>query len=387
MPDGKVWLYWDCVCGENHILGKEKECPKCGRPRTACYVDENAPDITDPEELATTGVGPDWTCSACGTINAHSQTTCRNCGGGKDDFGKDHLVIHYALGKEPNSSPGKQRYVPTPGWTTDSVPPAVRSTPEPARSTTSLRSTSTRRTRPNASGTPSSGGGFGCLAFVIVIAVVVGYFIFRPYNVDARVSGFHWERTITIQKYSWVADSNQSGFPAGSRNQRSAWEVVGNHQVQTGVDHKTRQASRRVADGEDCSYTDNGDGSASRSCTTRYTTEYYQEEYDVPVYETVDDYGMVYYFEIQRWVFARSLPTAGNDREPYWAEYTLATTGDPEREGGRSQLYQIIYTDSEGKTYIRNVDYDEWIGYNPNARYTLTLNSLGAILEVNRADG
>ena len=53
---------------------------------------------------------------------------------------------------------------------------------------------------------------------------------------------------------------------------------------------------------------------------------------DVPVYQTK------YYYDIDKWIYKRSVTTKEADKNPYWGEVILA---ENERENGRSTSYYI----------------------------------------------
>ena len=384
MPSGVFYLYWDCLkCGTKKIRGDNQKCPQCGNEREmACYEVEGEPDITDSDELAAALAGPDWTCSSCDAVNSATDSVCKDCGSARER-GNRHKVVTYegpvprrpetlqALEEDRSgeSLPHTEVYPPVASF--------VSGEPERKRRHEQFAGYSTnpqhqRLIKP-----------IGIVAVVIAL-VALAYLVLRPYKVDVTVSGFTWDRSVTLQKYVWVGESSLSGFPAESRNQDKRWEVIGSHQEVSGSHIEYDRQCHPEQSGESCTTTDLGNGRASRSCSPNYEEVCIDVPHPVTDYRTVDDYGYRYYYEIQRWVYSRTPKAHGTDRSPYWPDFILA--GDPEREKevGRGEQYVILYLDGDDKQYARDVSYNEWKDYDARAHYLLELNGLGTILGIEK---
>ena len=102
-------------------------------------------------------------------------------------------------------------------------------------------------------------------------------------------------------------------------------------------------------------------------------TEYYQE----PIYKQVPIYKTKYYYEIDKWIYDRSLKTSGKDKEPYWEETNSLT--NKEREAGRTEKYYIIGFDikTNDKTEKISVPYETWKELNENQKVKMKVSIFG----------
>lgn len=86
--------FWDCSnCGKTRIAGFRKKCPRCKDPQNSVltpsedwYLPDNAPEVTDPEQLKHFEAGPAWNCGHCGTLNDGDVDVCQyeGCGRPRD---------------------------------------------------------------------------------------------------------------------------------------------------------------------------------------------------------------------------------------------------------------------------------------------------------------
>ena len=125
---------------------------------------------------------------------------------------------------------------------------------------------------------------------------------------------------------------------------------------------KTRQVQKeRLVGYEDyvVGTRDLGNGYFEEITSSRpvYETYYENEEYQEPVYKDVPRYQTKYYYEIDRWVYERSVKTAEMNQEPYWGDVIL---GDKEREGSRNEVYLAKVVDKKNKESTMYFDYTVW---------------------------
>lgn len=75
---------WDCPsCGSTGIYGRHVDCPGCNKPRPAgirFYLSDDAPVVTNPEQLREARAGADWACEHCGASNRATEDNCLGCG-------------------------------------------------------------------------------------------------------------------------------------------------------------------------------------------------------------------------------------------------------------------------------------------------------------------
>ena len=93
--------------------------------------------------------------------------------------------------------------------------------------------------------------------------------------------------------------------------------------------------------------------------TPVYETYYETEEYQEPIYRDEPVYAMKYYYDIDRYVYERSVNTSGNDKEPYWGEVKL---NYDERVSKRNEEYKIsgISDEKEKRTLEISVNFEKW---------------------------
>ena len=194
--------------------------------------------------------------------------------------------------------------------------------------------------------------------------------LFFPRTDEVTVTGFHWERNISIEDYRTVRESDWS-VPPGGRVYSEQTELKGYVSV---IDHYrtvTETKSRQVIDHYETNYTysDNGNGTFTEhsSQTPVYRTEYYEESHEEPVYRQDPVYATKYYYEIERWLNSgRNYPSSGDNHEPYWnTEYTLA---DNERDTDRTEKYVVMYDNGKSD----NKSLDDWLSIQVNDKYKRT---------------
>lgn len=117
------------------------------------------------------------------------------------------------------------------------------------------------------------------------------------------------------------------------------------HHYQSVLDHyetRTREVARERLSHYEYSTTliDMGNGYFEEETisTPVYETYYETEEYQEPIYRDEPVYAMKYYYDIDRYVYERSVNTSGNDKEPYWGEVKL---NYDERVSKRNEEYKI----------------------------------------------
>ena len=325
MPN-HVWGYWDCpYCGNKGIRGDNKHCPACGNPvppDIRFYLKEDAK-----EEVAESEKNDDanWICEYCSAQNDAKADVCINCGAPKSEAERDYF------GNAMNGA--APRPAPLPEAPVQTAPPK------------------------------SSKRG---LIIAAAVLFIVGFFIWllSPVTKSAVIEGFEWERTIEIEEFQKVEESDWS-LPAGARLQYSREEI--SHYVQV-IDHyerRTRQVSHQEFDGYDTSYRDLGNGQFEEVQTPRYRTVWEEEEYEEPIYRSQPVYETKYYYDIDRWIKVSEAYTSGQDHDPYWKDTGLDTSvsspqyGD-RREGARSEKYYAVITDKKGNTKKIEYSFSEW---------------------------
>ena len=370
---GKVyWGYWDCPsCGNKDISGKLRTCPGCGRPRDDSVTIHATPHdrsntsreyITDPKEIEHVRHNPDWHCSFCGSMNSAKSNRCPSCGHTREESDRHYFELHperenrvIPLDSDDDDSNDGDYHT-----STSTLSPALSM---PTSSTASYDSQPTYRQSYHHHSDVSLDidwrqVGLITLVTVLLIALVVGAFlIFMPKERYITVADIAWSRSIEVQEYRTVRESDWS-VPAGGRIQYTQQEI---HHYETVLDHyDTVTKSRQVITGSHeivVGYIDYGNGAVEEVTSTVYDygTEYYTEQ--EPVYRQDPVYQTRYYYDIERWVYDHTITSSAHDKEPYWPTEILK---DNQRFNSRSQRYVITAVYDDDKTDDYTMDYEDW---------------------------
>lgn len=340
--------YWDCpYCKNTGISGLEKRCPACGHSQdadTKFYLKEQK-EYVDEEKAANYGKGADWTCSYCGSLNRYDAKVCVGCGADREESSGDY----FENVQKQEEKAAKKKAEQQPVQNQQSGPGLKR-----------------------------------LLPLLIGLAVLISIIAFacRPKNYDASVTAKAWARTINVETYKTVSESDWE-VPDGGRVTDEKNEIHHYDHVLDRYETVQVQKSRQVQDGYDThtEYKDNGDGTFTENTvqTPRYRTEYYTENEERPVYVDVPRYQTKYYYDIERWVPDRKLETSGGDNEPYWDDTKLA---DNEREAGREAEYSADFTTTKDKTYSAELDEGLWNSLKTGDKVSLVVKN-GKVVTVN----
>jgi predicted nucleic acid-binding Zn ribbon protein len=313
-------MLWDCpFCGTGKLLGLDhRHCPACGAaqdPELRYFpADEDKVAVEDHEFT-----GADVRCGACDTPNAARSKHCVGCGSALEGasaartrsdqvaaedtaFGADSArAAHDDMRQQKDAERGPVE-----------PPPKQRS---------------------------KVGCIIGCAVVAVVLVVIVALVALlwkKPTAVT--VSGHSWERTIEIERFEAVSESEWC-----DSKPKDAYQVRKERKV---------RSHEKIPDGEDCKTrrVDNGDGTFTekRECTPRYREE--------PVH---DDWCS---YKVDRWRTERTERSAGDSLAdaPAWPVVTLAREGKCkgcEREGKRGEDYTVHFAGPEGDPY--RCDYPE----------------------------
>lgn len=324
-----VMGYWDCpVCGSKEIRGDVVNCPSCGRARgdVKFYLktvregeirEENQRsdiEYLTEEQAKYVSKNPDWYCSFCNSLNSDNAQTCNTCGASRADSESNYFD---QLKKRQEKEAAEQA----------AQPQVSSAAPKRSRSPLAVAA--------------------------VILLVIVGLFMWmngRKTVGDLRVTALNWSRAITIEENRLFSESDWE-LPAGAEETDSRREL---HHFDSVLDHyesREVQRSRSVIDHYETYYTyeDNGNGTFTEVSHQRpvYTTEYYTETVQEPVYVQVPRYATKYYYNIRRWTPSREVTSSGEDHNTAWPEFTLA---ENEREGERREEYLFTVEHTEKKS-------------------------------------
>ncbi len=296
---GTFQMLWDCPsCDTPKLLGLDhRYCPNCSFPQDADkrYFPPEGEEIAVKDHVYH---GVDWQCPACDTPNSAAAKFCASCGSPREGDAKD-------VGLKRDRAP---------------APP-----PKPPKK--------------------SKKGCFilGCGGLLLVLIAFAAVAIFWKKDVALTVTGHSWERSIEIEKFQAVRESDWcDSMPF------EAYQVSRSREVR---DHK------RVPDGEDCTTrnVDQGDGSFEKveECTTKYREE--------PIYDDKCSY------KVDKWKTARTAKSGGSSVSdtPAWPDVGSLRSGSglgAERQGTKRESYTVSYQDDEGDTHSCDFPQSKWQG-------------------------
>lgn len=353
---------WDCqYCGALGNQGRDKSCANCGRSRpdgTKFYLADDA-EVSDKKLLQQAQLGPDWICEYCGTSNAANITVCGSCGAPREGTSPQQELKEFDVGEAPTSGD-------------------MTLSSEPTESLTAKTAKSAKRAIPIL-------GVVGGLLLLCVLAIVA-FAIFGGKDVEAAVGGFEWERTLEVEAFQTVTEEDWS-VPTGGRVLSQIEEIHHTDKVLDHYETLQREVAEEVQVGERsyvCGQRDMGNGFFEdiECIEPVYETQYHTETYEEAVYRDEPVYQTLFTFEIDKWVVIRTEQADGNDHAPHWPGANLQSE---ERDGSRSDNYTIVFTDSEGETFVwEDVPLTEWQSYERGQGVKLKLNAFGDVSEVER---
>lgn len=320
-------MLWDCkACGTKKLLGKtHRFCPSCGAAQDPAgrYFPSDAEKVAVKDHVF---VGADVVCRACDVPNSKSAKHCVACGadlatGKQAALRDDQVRSEGASFAGETSKDAKQER-------------ANKKNPPPAA--------------------VAKSGGIGKYVVAGVIALVIFIIVALTWKKEAGVvvTGHTWQRTIDVEKFGPKQDSDWcDSMPS------DAYRVSRSREVRS---HK------KVADGQTCSTRrkDNGDGTYSEKeeCTTKYRDE--------PVYSDKCRYT------VDRWQRDRTVAADGSSLAdaPKWPDVRLSRTGSCigcEREGPRSEKYELHVKTDEGKASSCKFDQPKWQSIGDDSRWKM----------------
>lgn len=344
---------WDCTsCGTVGNLGRQVNCPGCALPRpdgTRFYLPEDAPEVTDAAQLALALAGADWVCEHCGASAHATEADCPGCGAPRGSSPTQD-VHDYDMDGIPRD--GKERRA---------APLAAAAIPPKRRS-------------------PWMGRG------VLAAIAAMLWWIFSPQEVTAVVDAKTWDRTLEVQAYRTIRESDWS-VPSGGRPVRSYRAIREYRQVLDHYETKERQVSERVQTGTrtyTCGSRDLGNGHfEDRTCTEpEYETRYHTEKYQDPVYRKEPVYATKHDYDIERWVRDTVLAARGEadePSEPADPAWPVTRLRERQREGARTEKYVLRFRDEDGDTYESPVTLDRFQHLRVGTPVRLKVSRAGAV--------
>ena len=310
---GYIQLVWICdSCGTKNP-GAIKSCTSCGAPQPPDVhfekVDADTFDFIKDEALIRMAQnGPDKHCPYCGTRNPTDAERCVECGS------------DITMGAKVRQS----------------------------GDVLEERETPTKIAQPQKL---SKGTLIGVILVVLVVCVLGGVFLSKMTRTDqlnATVSATLWQRSVVIEAYQQVSDSDwAASIPPEA-------EILSCTQEYR-YDSDTPQANSTEECGEPYTIdTGTGIGQVVQDC----------------IYRVYEDYC---YYETMAWTTIDTLNTSGNDLDPYWPSADLSST---QRFGNRQESYQV-YFEADGETFsLTTSELSLYQSAEPGSLWQLEVNQL-----------
>jgi len=325
---------WDCsACGRAGIRGSKKFCGGCGHPRgedVTFYLPEDAPEITDEEELRRAAQGPDWNCSYCGSDNSSEDTYCSGCGASAEGAERRETRMIRDDAEKPETKAETQASV---------TPPKKK-----------LKF--------------SKGCMLGCAGAVVVgiILLIIVYFISRPSDAELRVDGFQWDRTIQVETLKTLTETGWEGeIPHAARIMSKKRDVHHYDKIQIGTEKKTRTVTDRKKVGTKkvkVGVKDLGNGYFEDVYEDRpvYEDVKRTETIHEPIYRKDPVYRNRITYQVDRWTKTPDQKAGAKNRQPSWP-----SLGPKDRAVKKDAVYTILFKDSSGDLYpFHLTDEAEW---------------------------
>ena len=341
MSDKLIRMYWDCpMCGKKGIISSERRCT-CG------YVFGTNPDDKfrmpgQDEEIVTVADAdnPDelienWRCDFCGAYNKSSERKCKTCGHPRDESAKGY----YSVTGEKKSTISSEI---SDG---DIYEGSENIYEDMSKSSSEINDIVSGKA--NAKNLNDAKGEF------------------QKTIEKHRASAPDRNAATTVSESGWT-------LPEGARLDHTASEVRSYNQVVDHYEDVTVTKYRSVPKTETY-YEDLGNGNAQQRTRTTYVNEPYTAVERQPIYKNVPVFDTKYYYDIDKYVFDRTVETSGTDNEPVWGDTNLK---DGERTGNTKEKYTIKFDDG-GKEKSIDTDLEVWKQYKVGDEIALMKNNVG----------
>lgn len=364
---------WDCAyCGTKGIGGSKQYCTNCGRTRTkdTTFYMPGQKRYVPEEEARKINRNPDWVCEYCDNLNPDGVSKCLGCGAERDAQTLNYFQNKAKREAQQEVDEKRTEYHRIDESEYEDVrykepEPSVRKQVSYQESEYGFKNeeiTTRERKLNSVVSSLSSVDWTPILCGVLIVALLVGLvFLFMPKEMEITITNMSWERNIDVEEYRTVNESAWD-LPAGGRLQYTNREI---HHYEKVLDHyetKYREvAKQRFVRTETyvTGYRDLGNGYMEEQTATRdiYETYYETESYQEPVYRDEPVYRTKYYYEIERWVYDRTITSQASNKDPKWP---LVEMADNEREGTRKETYTVTGKDDEEEIYTFTLSYSDW---------------------------
>lgn len=369
----KIEGYWDCpYCRTKAIRGGIRICPNCGKARgeeTKFYLIETDKFVSDD----VVEKGPDWYCDYCDTLNPYSATHCINCNSARKDATDDYFSMREKKSKENNHSDEFSNTQSNNNGVDENFKASkVEAFMQKKTDTKDDNHEIIHQSKVSAIKEQVGDILVGTFEFLFqhsvpiiisfVVMALIGSLVYFLYPREAKINitDTKWTREIEIEEYKTVRENGWS-IPSGGRLAYTQQEICTYKQVLDHYETVNEQKSERYISGYKTvtEHVDLGNGyfETRTHQEPEYSTRYYTVQTQKPVYKSEPVYKTKYYYDIDRWMYERTV-TAEGENDPYWPEIT--NLDDNERTGTRTEKYSITGINDKNKEKTYKISYDLW---------------------------
>lgn len=369
--------FWDCkYCNTTSIKGGLRECPNCGKARdenTIFYLNPKKMNYVSEPKAVHISRNPDWICQYCNQLNSDNVQECISCGAPRTL----ENLNYFENRSEKNKKEQEEKLLENSSY---DLSESLSDVSNNSHISSSF---------PKEKNYFSLKNFFSIHKFPILITLfsLIGLaaliFLFIPKPQEITIQELSWQRSIDIEKYQTV-EENGWYLPTNARLLYSQEEFSHYIEILDHYETKTKQVSKeRIVGYEDyvSGYRDLGNGYFEEITSSKpiYETYYETETYDEPVYRDEAVYRTKYYYEIDKWLYERSVKTNGDDKNPYWGKVTLSSN---EQISSKRDSYSIIGLNKKGKEESITLSFADWNSLEIGETVTLNVSfGYGEIVE------
>lgn len=347
---GFVKLEWVCPNCDGRNPGPVKNCENCGAPQPENVQFQRAADekiITDEKAVQAAKAGADIHCGFCGTRNPATAETCLQCGADlKEGKARKAGQVMQAAPTPPKAvicancgteNPGTAKTCSNCG-----APIKIPQAAEPVNKAVQGGVSPSMPQPKKKSFNWLIAGGIGAFLIVCCIALVV-MFALPSRSVTGTVTNVYWRTSVPVQEVQPVNYSSERGSPPSDAYNVSCWteseEICEDRTIDQGNGYAEVVTECRTVSEQYCSY-------------------------------TVDEWKTIETYELE-----------GVDLYP---EYASPNVFGDQRVGDSSAQLQVYFSTSDGElTYSPN-SVTEFQQFQPGSQWTLKLNLVGSIVDIER---
>ena len=340
---GYVQLEWVCPNCSTRNPGAKKSCLNCGAPQPEIVQFERAADenlVTDQESLKAAQAGADFICPYCGTRNSALAKACVQCGGDLVE------ARRRAAGAELQANTGPREIACTNCGTLNHVSRSNCSkcgSPLP-RAAAAAQVAAVGKT----GAAPQKKASrwwlwVGTGVLIVLCAGAVMLFAIPSTTLSATVADVRWETSVPLQEIRAVHYSNESGSPPS-----------GAYDVSCNTESREVCQERVVDQG-------NGFGEVVEDCH--------------------DESEQYCSYSVDEWATIQTYTLEGHDNSPVFAQPSIA---GGQRLGDQTAEFTVIFATEDGQKTYSPSDASDYSQFRMGSTWTLSLNSVGAVLDAKR---